>query len=132
MAFMAAGNPLVAPRRLAKVHEQLANAIRASGGEIVRLAVRRAMEPAPEIVIATGNPARYLRHRLLGVLRLMRADHNVYLAVVDQSGRIALEWAVNGDKTPNSGSLYVRPALEACSPISASGNIAQPPRCPAR
>jgi hypothetical protein len=84
------------------------------------------------LVVAVADPAHYLKHGVAPLLRLMRNDRNVYLEVVDGNGRRMLEWAVNGDKTPNSGSLYVRPGLEACSPIQAFGWPSRLSACPSR
>jgi hypothetical protein len=130
VAQLAVGNPLVPVRRLAPVRRKLAAATIASGGRVVRLAVRRGPTPAPELVIAAAHPARYLKHRLQRLLLLLRDDHNLYLAVIDEQGRPALEWSLSGDTNPNHGSLYVRPGLERCSPIVALGWPSQLPPCP--
>jgi len=132
VSYMAAGNPRASPRAAATTRRRLLAAIEASGGKAVRVDVRRAMEPAPEVVIATSHPAAYLKHELKAILRITRPDRNVYLAVVDGTGTRVLEWAINGDKTPSSGSLYVRPGLERCSPIAALGWPMHLPPCPAR
>lgn len=130
VAFMAAGNPLVQPSALKPLSRRLRGTVAATGAKPVRLIVRRAMEPAPELVVTAADPAHYLKHGVTPLLRLIRNDRNVYLEVVDGNGSRMLEWAVNGDKTPNSGSLYVRHGLEACSPIKALGWPSRLPACP--
>jgi hypothetical protein len=132
VSYMTSGNPRVPLRAAAATRRRLLATIEASGGKAVRLDVRRAMQPAPEVVIATNDAAAYLKYELKPILRIMRRDRNVYLAIVDGSGTRVLEWAINGDKTPNSGSLYVKPGLERCSPIVALGWPMHLPPCPAR
>ena len=127
---LAVGNPIVSERRVLRVHERLAAATTSSGGLLVRLLVRRAPEPAPELVIASTRPARYLKHGLPHLLPLLRGDNSLYLAVLDGRGGLVLEWALNGDTNPNHGSLYVRPGLERCSPIVAIGWPSRLPPCP--
>jgi hypothetical protein len=130
VSFMAAGNPLVQPSALKRSSRALRRTVAAAGAKPVRLIIRRAMEPAPELVVTAAAPAHYLKHGLAPLLRRMRNDRNIYLEVVDGNGRRILEWAVNGDKTPNSGSLFVRHGLEACSPIQALGWPSRLPACP--
>jgi hypothetical protein len=130
VAYMAAGNPLVARQVALVTRSRLIATIEATGGRPVRVIVRRAMEPAPEVVIETRQPAAYLKHELRSVLRVTRPDHNVYLAVVDGRGTRILEWAINGDKTPNTGSVYVKHGLESCSPVVAIGWPSHLPPCP--
>jgi hypothetical protein len=130
VARLAIGNPLVSEQRALHVRRELAKTANNSGALLVRLAVRRAPEPSPELVIASASPARYLKHGLPRLLRLLRGDNSVYLAVLDGRGALALEWALNGDTNPNHGSLYVRPGLERCSPIVAVGWPSRLPPCP--
>jgi hypothetical protein len=131
VARLAVGNPIVG-RRVASVRRRLAAAAISSGGLVVRLVVRRAPEPAPELVIASDRSARYLKHGLRRLLPLLQGDNSLYLAVVDARGRLALEWALNGDTNPTHGSLYVRPGLERCSPIAAIGWPSRLPPCPSK
>jgi hypothetical protein len=130
VARLAIGNPIVSERRALHVRRELAKATNNSGALLVRLVVRRAPEPAPELVIASARPARYLKHGLPRLLPLLRGDNSLYLAVFDARGRLVLEWALNGDTNPNHGSLYVRPGLERCSPIVAIGWPSRLPPCP--
>jgi hypothetical protein len=130
VANLAIGNPIVPKRKVLSVRRRLAIATNTSGGQVVRLVVRRAPEAAPELVIASSHPARYLKHGLPRLLPLLRGDNSLYLAVLDGRGRLALEWALNGDTNPNHGSLYVRPGLERCSPIVAIGWPSRLPPCP--
>jgi hypothetical protein len=132
VARLAIGNPLVSERRALHVRRDLAKATDNSGALLVRLTVRRAPEPAPELVIASAHPGRYLKHALPRLLPLLRGDNSLCLAVLDGRGRLALEWALNGDTNPSHGSLYVRPGLERCSPIVAMGWPARLPRCPTK
>ena len=124
------GNPIVSERRVASVRQRLAAVTASSGGLLVRLVVRRAPEPAPELVIASTHPAGYLKHGLPHLLPLLHGDNSLYLAVLDSRGRLVLEWALSGDTNPTHGSLYVRPGLERCSPIVAIGWPSQLPPCP--
>jgi hypothetical protein len=130
VARLAVGNPVVSERKARAVRRELAAATAVSGDLLVRLVVRRAPEPAPDLVVAAGSPARYLRHGLPRLLPLLRGSNSVYLAVFDSRGRLALEWALNGDTNPTHGSLFVRPGLERCSPIVAIGWPSQLPPCP--
>jgi hypothetical protein len=130
VARLAVGNPIVSERRVVSVRRRLAATTITSGGLLVRLVVRRAPEPAPELVIASTDPARYLKHGLPRLLPLLRSDNNLYLAVVDRRARLVLEWALSGDTNPNQGLLYVRPGLERCSPIVAIGWPSGLPPCP--
>jgi hypothetical protein len=132
VARLAVGNPIVSERRVASVRQRLAAVTASSGGLLVRLGVRRAPEPAPELVIASIDPARYLKHGLPHLLPFLHGDNSLYLAVLDERGRLVLEWALNGDTNPNHGSLYVRPRLERCSPIVAIGWPSQLPPCPTK
>ncbi|MDX6650460.1 MAG: hypothetical protein QOJ97_2411, partial [Solirubrobacteraceae bacterium] len=101
------GTPRVSAARAATVEQLLRHAVAASGGQIVRLVVRRGPQLAPELVIRTSEPAGYLKHALRQVLRRMPA-RSVYLAVVDGQGRRVLEWALNSGPGQRQGSLYVR------------------------
>jgi hypothetical protein len=132
VARVAIGNPIVPARRVATLRRRLVTAtVATTGGSLVRLRVRRAPEPAPELVIAADRPARFLKHALPRLLPLLRNDDSVYLAIVDRRSRLVLEWALNGGSNPNRGSLYVRPGLEHCSPIVAVGWPSRLARCPA-
>jgi hypothetical protein len=131
VARLTVGNPVVSERRALRVRRRLAATTAASSGLVVRLAVRRAPEPAAELVVAAARPARYLRHDLPRLLPLLRGENSVYLAVIDGRGRLAFEWALNGDTNPGHGSLYVRPGLERCSPVVAIGWPSRLPPCPA-
>jgi len=95
----------------------------AGGGRIVRLPF---VWPAPDLVVATTEPARYLKHGLTRVTRILSPSNDLYLAVVGRQGKLVLEWT----HAANSGSLYVRPGLEQCSPVVAFGWPRNLPTCP--
>ena len=115
-------HPPVPGSAIASAGKQLRQAVAAGGGEVVRLSF---VWPAPDLVVATTNPAHYLKHGLTRLTRILADHNNLYLAVVDRSGKLVLEWS----HVANSGSLYVRPDLEGCSPIVALGWFKTPP-CP--
>ena len=108
-------------RRLA---QRLRSASLRAGAQVVSLRVYRLSEPAPALVLATGDPAGFLRHRLKPIVDLLAAGPH-YLDVVDRSGARVLEWYWGA----NEGALGVRPGLEGCSPVVAMGWQNIPP-CP--
>ena len=99
-------------------------AVAASGATLVRLTIR----PAPDLVVATGTPAAYLKHRLGNVLQVVRSGRDAsFVDVVSMKGAKIFEFSC----VPGEGSLYVRPDLDQCSPVTHSelqGN--PPPPCP--
>jgi hypothetical protein len=103
--------------RAAAVRRRLEQAVVAGGGAVIRLSFRGADGHAPDLVIAAADPARYLRHGLRRVVRLLRHDPGLYVEVVDDHGRRVLEWTLDGP----GGSLFVRRGLERCSPVVALG-----------
>ena len=78
VAKLAVGNSIVSERRVVSVRHRLAVATTTSGGVLVSLIVWRAPEPAPELVIASTHPARYLKRGLPRLLPLLRGDNSLY------------------------------------------------------
>ena len=101
-------HPPVPGSVLASASKPLLQAVAAGGGKVVRLSF---VWPAPDIIVATTNPAHYLKKGLTRVTRILGHSNNLYLAVVDRDGKRVLEWS----HVANSGSLYVRHDLEGCS-----------------
>jgi hypothetical protein len=116
-------HPPVPGTALASASEPLQRAVVAGGGRIVRLSF---VWPAPDLVVAITEPARYLKHGLRRVTRIFGRSNDLYLAVVDRQGALVLEWSHAG----TSGSLYVRHGLEQCSPVVALGWPPNLPPCP--
>jgi hypothetical protein len=120
------GRPAGAPRMA--VRGRLEQAVAAGGGTLVRLFFAGSDGRAPDLVIAAADPARYLRHGLRRVVRLLRQDSGLYVEVVDGHGRRVLEWSLGG----NSGSLFVKHGLERCSPVYALGWPPNLAPCPSK
>jgi hypothetical protein len=119
----------------AAIKKGIRTAARRSGGEVVRLEVHRPYGVAVAVSLAAKDPATFLKEKLrpligsLGVQR--RRLEGMYLAVLDESSRLALEW---GAWTRNpAGSYWVRRDLANCSPIEQSEppGAEEPPPCPA-
>ena len=106
------------------LRRKVRTAVAASGANLIRLTIR----PAPDLVVATAKPADYLKHRLANVLQVVRSGRDAsFVEVVNRNGAKIFEFAY----VPGEGSLYVRPALDQCSPVTHSelqGN--PPPPCP--
>lgn len=113
---------------MTSLRDRVVAAVAASGADLVRLKVWEAnsKHPPVELVVAAKHPAIYLRHRLSAVLTSF--DHGyLYLQVASDRGAKILEWTLR----TRTGSLYVKPALDQCSPITHSEFI-EPPPCPVR
>lgn len=119
----------VGPRAHATgLRHRIEKAVAASGADLVRLEVWGANTryTPVELVVATAHPAFYLRHRLGAVLAPF--DHGyLYVQVANARGAKILEWALR----TRTGSFYVKPALDRCSPIT-HGEFIKPPACPAK
>jgi len=113
-------------QRSAAMRRRLEQAVVAGGGTVVRLSFQGTDGRAPDLVVAAADPARYLRHGLRRVVRLLRHDAGVYVEVVDGHGRLVLEWTLRGA----GGSLFVRRGLERCSPVVAIGWPSNLAPCP--
>jgi hypothetical protein len=119
-------HPPVPTRLLAPLRARLDRAITAGGGDIVRLKVDWVDGPAPDLVIATNDPARYLKHGMPRITHVLRTVQTLYVAVVDSRGAPVLEWSHAG----NSGTVFVKHGLERCSPVVAIGWPSNLPTCP--
>lgn len=119
----------VGPRyNVTSLRHRVEAAVAASGANLVRLKVweGNAKYPPVELVVATDQPAVYLRHRLSAVLAPF--DHGyLYLQVANDRGAKILEWTLRS----RTGSLYVKPALDSCSPIMHT-EFMKPPACPVK
>ncbi len=119
----------VGPRPdVTSLRRRVESAVAASGANLVRLKVweGNTKYPPVELVVATGHPAVYLRHRLSAVLAPF--DHGyLYLQVANDQGAKILEWTLR----TRTGSLYVKPALDQCSPIT-HGGLIETPACPVK
>jgi hypothetical protein len=128
------------PRRLSRRQEAtvvrgLRNAARRSGGDVVRLEVHRPYGVAIALTLAAKSPARFLKTNLRTLLTRVGVHRQrlegIYLAVLDEERKLALEW---GSWTRNRAGVYwVRRDLANCSPIRQSDppGTKPPPSCPA-
>ena len=92
----------------------------------------------PVLILAVARPAYSLRHQLKSVLPYLTTGQKVnayYLRIVDGQGKRVLEWdgsSLRGE-TYSVTSLYVRPGLRGCSPISIlEGRSGRVPPCPSK
>jgi hypothetical protein len=121
-------HPAVSERVLAPMRARLERAVTAGGAKVVRLSFEWINGPAPNLVIATTEPAKYLKHGLPQVVRALRRAQALYIAVVDHTGARVLEWSHAG----NEGSVYVQQSLERCSPVVAIGWPSNLTPCPSK
>jgi len=119
-------HPAVPERVLAPTRTRLDGAVTSGGAKVVRLSFQWINGPAPDLLIATADPAKYLKHGLPRVVSALRRAPALYTAVVDRTGRLVLEWSHAG----NEGSVYVKHGLERCSPVVAIGWPSNLPPCP--
>ncbi len=119
-------HPPVPARLVAPARQRLERAVTAGSGAVVRLSFLWISGPAPDLVIATADPARYLKHGLPRVVRVLRSVYALYAAVVDRHGGRVLEWS----QADNEGSVFVKHGLERCSPVVALGWPSNLPACP--
>ncbi len=126
--------PLPAEREKAIVRG-IRNAAKSSGAAVVGLEVHRPYAAAVVLTIAPEDSASFLKTKLRPLLRKLDVYRprleGIYLAVLDEQRRLAMEW---GSWTRNrAGSYWVRRDLSNCSPIRQSeppGTEPAPP-CPA-
>jgi hypothetical protein len=128
------------PKPLGRRQERaVVNAIRAaarqSGGQVARLETHRPYGVAIALVIASSEPASFLKTKLRGLMESLDRQRSrlegLYIAVLDETRRLALEW---GSWTRNpAGNYWVRHDLAECSPIeqTAPPGSDEPPPCPA-
>jgi hypothetical protein len=127
------------PRPLSRGQEAtvvrgLRDAARRSGGDVVRLEVHRPYGTAVAVTLAAKSPARFLKADLRMLLTRVGVHRQrlegVYLAVLDEERKLALEW---GSWTRNRAGVYwVRHDLANCSPIKQTEppGTEPPPACP--
>jgi hypothetical protein len=119
--------------------ELIWRALQKPGVQVVSLRIYStpAIAPSlsPALVLAVTRPAYSLRHQLKPVLPLLTENQSAYyLRVVDARAKRVLEsyWSpARGAAIHPEGSLYVRPSLLGCSPISVVGFGPVPP-CPSK
>jgi hypothetical protein len=116
------------------VVQAIRRAAERTGGDIVRLEVDRPYGAAIALIVATEDPASFLKQRLRplleGIDSQRRRLEGIYLAVLDGRRQLVLEW---GAWTRNpAGSYWVRRDLANCSPIEQSEppGAEEPPPCP--
>lgn len=85
------------------------------------------------VTLRVDDPAAFLKHRAIAFLRLLwplkAPILGYYLGVEDASG--ALVFATS--QLPNTGSVFVIPSLDSCSPVSHTEmGLQPPPPCPAK
>ena len=102
---------------------------------MVRFEVHRPYGVAVDLALAPADPANFLKTQLRALLQSLDAQRTklegVYVAVLDEERRLALEW---GSWTRNPAGIYwVRRDLANCSPIRQSEppGTELPPACPA-
>jgi hypothetical protein len=121
-------------RQEAAVVKAIRNAVRRSGGKVVRLEVHKPYGVAVALSLSAEDPARFLKTKLRGLMANLERHRprleGLYLGVLDGRGLLALEWA-SWTRNP-AGSYWVRPDLANCSPIeqSAPPGAEPPPDCP--
>jgi hypothetical protein len=113
----------------------LRNAVMRSGGDVVRLEVHRPYGIAVVLTLAAESPARFLKTNFRTLLTRVGVHRQrlegLYLAVLDEERKLALEW---GSWTRNrAGAYWVRRDLANCSPIRQTEppGTEPPPDCPA-
>jgi hypothetical protein len=120
--------------REAAIVKGIRRAARRSGADLVSLEVHRPYGAAVALSLRAEDPARFLKANLRPLIRRLDVDRRrvegIYLAVLDDRRRLALEWA---SWTRNrAGTYWVRRDLAKCSPIAQSeppGTEPAPP-CP--
>jgi hypothetical protein len=132
------GNP--DPRPLsgdqeAAIVESLRDAAKKANADVVALEVHRPYGAAVALSLAPADTVTFLKTQLRPFLQSLDAHRSrlegIYVAVLDEPRRLALEW---GSWTRNPAGVYwVRRDLANCSPIRQSEptGAKPPPACPA-
>lgn len=122
-------------RQVSAIVKAIRAAAKQSGGKVARLEVHRPHGVAVALVVASNDPAGFLKTRLRRLMASLDRQRprleGLYLAVLDDTRRLALEW---GSWTRNpAGDYWVRHDLVECSPIeqTAPPGSEEPPDCPA-
>ena len=128
--------------RVAPAQEEVASltqAARRAHAHLIGLRFYRASsgKSAPAIVLTVSDPAAFLKYRLRGFLTRLHSLNGLYgddyVGVVDTEGRFV--WENGRAHLPGTfaGSLWIRPDLDSCSPVSHGQPVtaSPPPPCPA-
>jgi hypothetical protein len=91
---------------------------------------------APAVVLSVSDPAGFLKYRLRGFLSRLHSLNGLYgddyVGVVDAEGTFV--WENGRAHLPGTfaGSLWIRPDLDSCSPVSHGQPVtaSPPPPCP--
>ena len=124
----------LARRQVNAIMKAIRAAAKQSGGEVARLEVHRPYGVAVALVMSSRDPAGFLKTRLRGLMASLDRQRprleGLYLAVLDETRRLALEWA-SWTRNP-AGTYWVRHDLANCSPIEQSPppGAEPPPDCP--
>jgi hypothetical protein len=120
--------------REAAIVKALRNAATKSNTEVVTLELHRPYGTAIALSLAPADTVAFLRSGLRPFLQTLDVHRpkleGVYVAVLDEEGKLALEW---GSWTRNpAGAYWVRHDLANCSPIRQSEppGTEPPPACP--
>lgn len=103
-----------------------------TGAKVIELRVAATPERLIALTLRVPDPAAFLKDHTKPFLDLLAKPRipllGYYLAVQNGNGQIV--WATS--RLPDVGSVFVIPALDACSPVDHSEPAAsQPPPCPA-
>jgi hypothetical protein len=126
------------PRPLSKREEAglvkgIRGAVRRAGGTDVRVEIQRPYGAAVEVSLASEESASFLKNKLRPLIARLESYRprleGIYLAVLDERRRLALEWGV-WTRNP-AGTYWVRRDLANCSPIRQSEppGTEPPPDC---
>ncbi len=120
--------------REAEIVKALRNSAKKAKAEVVTLEIHQPYGSAIALSVAPTDTVSFLTTQLRSLLQTLDAHRprleGVYLSVLDEERKVALEWA---SWTRNPAGLYwVRPDLANCSPIRQSGppGTQPPPDCP--
>ena len=120
VALAGGGRTRLTRSQTTALRKRVVTAVAASDATLIRLTVR----PALALVVATRTPAAYLKHRLGNVLQVMHSGRDPsFVEVVNRKGAKIFEFSY----VPGEGSLYVRPDLDQCSPVTHSELQGNPP-----
>jgi hypothetical protein len=130
------GNPDPRPLsddREAAIVAALRNAAEKSKADVVALEVHRPYGTAIALSLAPADTVTFLKTQLQPFLQSLNTHRlrleGIYVAVLDEPRRLALEWA-SWTRNP-AGVYWVRRDLANCSPISQSEPSGKPaPACP--
>lgn len=119
---------------IVQFERKLFNAAVRAKARVVEERVATLPARAIAITVRVSDPAAFLKHRAISLLRILEPVSapilGYYLGVEDANG--ALVFATS--HLPNTGSVYVVRSLDSCSPVAHTEafGIQPPPRCPAK